>query len=257
MFSAVMDKDKIKRWIKFVTTIDKLTEEACFWLSSEGIMFRDMDPARISMINFSLSREYFVEYSYEGEEQTPICLQSKKLLEFSKLLKNSDELELRLEDGGGHLILGTKTPYEKYLMLPVVIDRDRNLPGIPELNYTARIKMVSTSLKDALNEAKAISDRITFIAEGNSVTFLSRNDEGFQVKNRLTYPDNLEILEINVDEKSVAVYMVKPLLDVVKEISTLSRIIEMKFGNTLPLDINFELIEGEKYEYFLAPRTEE
>lgn len=256
MFTAVMDKDKIKRWIKFVTTINKLTEEACFWISSEGILFRDMDPARISMINFSLSRDYFIEYNYEGEEETPICLQSKKLLEFSKLLKNSDELEIRLEDGG-HLILGTKTPYEKHLLLPVVIDRDRNIPGIPELNYTARIKMVSTSLKDALNEAKAISDRITFIAEGNSITFLSRNDEGFQVKNRLTYPDNLEILDISIDEKSVAVYMVKPLLDVVKEISTLSRIIEMRFGNTLPLDINFELIEGEKYEYFLAPRTEE
>lgn len=257
MFSAIMDKDKIKRWIKFVTTINKLTEEACFWISSEGILFRDMDPARISMINFSLSREYFIEYNYEGEEQMPVCLQSKKLLEFSKLLRNSDELEIQLEEGGGHLILGTKTPYEKYLLLPVVIDKDRNIPGIPELNYTAKIKIVSTSLKDALNEAKAISDRITFIAEGNSITFLSRNDEGFQVKNKLTYPDNLEILEINVDEKSVAVYMVKPLLDVVKEISTLSRIIEIKFGNTLPLDINFELVDGEKYEYFLAPRTEE
>lgn len=257
MFHAVMEKDKIKRWIKFVTTINKLTEEACFWISGEGITFRDMDPARISMINFSLSREYFMEYEYEGEEQIPICVQSKKLLEFSKLLKNSDELEIGLEDGGGHLLLGTKTPYEKYLMLPMVIDRDRTLPGIPDLNYTAKIKIVSSSLKDALNEAKAISDRITFIAEGNSITFLSRNDEGFQVRNKLTYPDNLEILEISIDEKSVAVYMVKPLLDVVKEISSISRIIEMKFGNTLPLDVNFELMEGEKYEYFLAPRTEE
>ncbi len=257
MFSATLEKDKIKRWIKFVTTINKLTEEACFWVSNDGILFRDMDPARISMINFSLSSDYFMEYSYEGEEETPICMQSKKLLEFSKLLKNSDELEIRLEEGGGHLILGTKTPYEKYLYLPIVIDRDRSVPGIPELNYTARVKMVSTSLKDALNEAKAISDRITFIAEGNSIMFLSRNDEGFQVRNKLTYPDNLEILEISVDEKSVAVYMVKPLLDIVKEISTLSRIVEMRFGNTLPLDINFELVEGEKYEYFLAPRTEE
>ena len=257
MFKAVMDKEKLKRWIKFMTTIDKLTDEACFWISKNAMHFRDMDAARISMIDFKLIPEYFIEYSFEGEDEIPVCMQSKKLLEFSKLMKNSEELEFHLEEGLTHFILTTKTPYEKYFAIPIVIDRDRSKPGVPELDYTTGLKMVSATLKDTLNEAKTISDRVTFIAEGNMLSFLSKNDEGFQLHHKLVYPDNLEILEIKVDEKSIAVYMVKPLLDIIKEISLLSRIIQINFGNSLPLDLKFELLDGEFYEYFLAPRTEE
>jgi DNA polymerase III sliding clamp (beta) subunit (PCNA family) len=257
MFKATMDKEKIKRWIKVITTIEKLVDEACFWISGEALHFRDMDAARISMIDFKLDSSYFIEYSYEGEDEIPICMQSKKLLEFSKLMRNAEEMEITLEEGMTHFTLSTKVPYEKYFAIPIAVDRDRNKPGTPELDYSAKIKIVSSLLKDTLNEAKAISDRITFIGEGNTLTFLSKNEEGFQARHKLVYPDNLEILEIKIDEKSVAVYMIKPLLDVVKEVSQLSRVAQINFGNSLPLDLKFELIDGEHFEYFLAPRTEE
>lgn len=257
MFKAILDKEKAKRWLKFVTTLNKLADEACIWLSKKAIHFRDMDAARISMIDFKLDSEYFLEYSFEGEEEIPICMPSKKLLEFSKLMKNVEELELILDDGMNHFALASHTPYEKYLALPIAIERDRSKPGVPELEYGARIKLVSSTLKDALNEAKSISDRITFIAEGNSISFITKNDEGFQLRHKLIYPDNLEILEIKVEEKSVSVYMVKPLLDIIKEMSSISRIAEINFGSSLPLDLKFDLIEGEHFEYFLAPRTEE
>jgi DNA polymerase III sliding clamp (beta) subunit (PCNA family) len=257
MFKAVLDKEKIKRWIRFVTTINKLADEACFWISHDAIHFRDMDAARISMIDFRLDANYFNEFTYNGEEEMPICIQSKKLLEFSKLMKNVEELELIVDDDLTHFALSSHTPYEKYLAIPMVVERERSKPGVPELEYSARIKLVSASLKDALNEAKSIGDRITFIAEGNTISFITKNDEGFQVRHKLVYPDNLEILEINVEDKSVSVYMVKPLLDIVKEIASISRIAEINFGTALPLDLKFDLIEGEYYEYFLAPRTEE
>ena len=257
MWSVTLDKEKFKRWIKFITTIKDLTEEICFWITEEEIRFRDMDAARISMIDFSLENTYFLEYNYDGEEELPICIQSKKLLEFSKLMKNAEEVTIMIDEGLTHFILGTNTPYEKQLSIPIMVDKERTKPGIPDINYTARVKLVSTTLKDALMEAKAISDRITFMAEGNNITFISKNDEGFQIKNKLTYPENLEILDINVEERSVAVYMVKPLLSVIKELSSISRISELLFGNALPLDLKFELIDGENYQYFLAPRTEE
>jgi len=257
MWSVTLDKEKFKRWIKFITTIKDLTEEICFWITEEEIRFRDMDAARISMIDFSLENTYFLEYNYDGEEELPICIQSKKLLEFSKLMKNAEEVTIMIDEGLTHFILRTNTPYEKQLSIPIMVDKERTKPGIPDINYTARVKLVSTTLKDALMEAKAISDRITFMAEGNNITFISKNDEGFQIKNKLTYPENLEILDINVEERSVAVYMVKPLLSVIKELSSISRISELLFGNALPLDLKFELIDGENYQYFLAPRTEE
>ncbi len=256
MFKAVLDKERIKRWIRYVTAIERLTDEACFWISSEAFHFRDMDAARISMIDFRLEPQYFLEYVYDGDTEISICMQSDKLLDFSKLLKTADELELALDENMTHFILRTKSPYHKYFAIPIIVERDKAKPGVPELEYKARVKIVSAALRDALKEAKTISDRITFIAEENSISFIAKNDEGFQVSQKLVYPDNLEILEIDIKEKSVAVYMVKPLLDVVKELVNVSRVAEINFGTSLPLDLNFEMIEGEHFEYFLAPRTE-
>ncbi|MEM0056893.1 MAG: hypothetical protein QXH96_00195 [Candidatus Geothermarchaeota archaeon] len=255
MFKAVLSKDKIKRWIKFITTINKLTDESCIWIRNDALHFRDMDAARICMIDFKLLPSYFAEF--ECKEEIPLCVQSKMLLEFSKHMKNVDEMEMTISNDLSYLILQSRVPYERSLMIPVTVDRERSMPGVPELEYTASVKLVSSVLKDMLTEAKSISDRITFIAEGNSITFLCKNEEGFQVKHRLVYPENLEILDIHVSQRSTAVYMVKPLLEVVKELSTLSRVSMLDFGNMMPLHLSFELIEGESYEFFLAPRTEE
>jgi len=72
MFRAVVGEDKIKRIIRFFNAIEKLTDEACFWISEESILFRDLDTARISMIDFELQRDYFTEYEYSGEEKIPV-----------------------------------------------------------------------------------------------------------------------------------------------------------------------------------------
>jgi len=173
MFSAIMDKEKIKRWIKIVTTIEKLTDEACFWISNNNILFREMDTARISMIDFRLDKEYFLSYEYTfEEEEIPICMQSEKLLAFSKLMKNAEDMELTLPDEKTHFILKARAPYEKKLALPVLIATDKMKSGIPQLDYKAKIRMVTTALRDIVKEIKSVSDRVTLVAKDNEVNFI-------------------------------------------------------------------------------------
>ena len=258
MFSAIIDKEKIKRWIKIVTTIERLIDEACFWISPNEILFREMDTARISMIDFKLDRDYFLtfEYTFE-EEEIPICMQSDKLLAFSKLMKNAEEMEFILPDEKTHFIIKARTPYEKKFALPILVATDKTKSGIPQLDYRAKIRMVTSTLRDIVKEAKSVSDRITLAARDNEISFISKSEEGFEATQKLVYPDNVEIVDINVEEDSIAVYMVKPILDILKEIAGISGIVRVNFGTNQPLNLVFEMIEYESYQYFLAPRTEE
>ncbi|HEW93894.1 hypothetical protein DRN87_00575 [Candidatus Geothermarchaeota archaeon] len=258
MFSAIIDKEKIKRWIKIATTLEKLTDEACFWISPDGILFREMDTARISMIDMMLEKDYFLTYEYTFEdEEIPICMQSDKLLAFSKLMKNAEEMEFILPDDKTHFILKARAPYEKRFGLPIVVATDKTKTGIPNLDYSARIRLVTTTLRDIVKEAKTVSDRLTLVARDNEISFISKSEEGFEASHKLVYPDNVEIVDMNISEESIAVYMVKPILDIVKEIAGISGIVKLNFGTNQPLNLQFEMIEFEYYQYFLAPRTEE
>ena len=257
MFTAVIDKEKIKRWIRIATTIDKLTDEACFWISNEGLIFREMDAARISMIDLRLDRDYFLTYEYTFDEEIPICMQSDKLLAFSKLMKNADEMEFTLPEDKTHFIIRARAPYEKRFALPVLIESERSKTGIPQLDYKAKIRIVTSTFRDIIKEAKSVGDRITLAARDNEISFISKSEEGFEATQKLVYPDNVEIVDIQVDEESAAMYMVKPILDIVREIAGISGIVKVNFGTNQPLNLQFEMIEHEYYQYFLAPRTEE
>lgn len=258
MFSAIIDKEKIKRWIRIVTTIDRLTDEACFWISPDEVLFREMDTARISMIDFKLEKDYFLSYEYTFEEaEIPICMQSDKLLSFSKLMKNAEDMEFILPDDKTHFIVKARTPYEKKFALPILIATDKTKTGIPQLDYKSKVRMVTSTLRDIVKEAKSVSDRITLAAKDHEISFVSKSEEGFEATQKLVYPDNVEIVDIQIDEDSVAVYMVKPILDILREIAGISGIVRLNFGTNQPLNLIFEMIENEYYQYFLAPRTEE
>lgn len=254
MFRAILDGDRVKRWVRFLAPVAKLLDEACIWLSWDGLMIRDVDPSRISLINFSLSRDYFSEFEFSGEGRMPVSVDSKKLLEFSALLRNMDELIVTL-DPDGFLRLASLGPYEKEVGMPVTIDSEASLPELPEIDYKASVEMMTASLISILREARSIGDTIAISAAENEIQFSSENDEGFGMLSKLRYPENMELLDIMVTEPSRSRYHFKPLIDVLNELSPISRTAVLRFKSDAPLFVEFRLQEGEKYELYLAPKA--
>ncbi len=255
MFKATIDSDKIKRWIKVVTTIEKMVDEACFYISEEGIIFRDLDSTRVNMINAYFGEPYFEEFEFTAESPFFICVHSDKLLKYSKALSKADELTI--EAGEGRFIISSRRPYEKRFVLPAMLDEERELARVPEIDFAANVRMVSQTLRDVLKESKDVSETVTVHATNSEIEFISKSEEGFQSVHKLRYPDNVEILEINVSSDSTAVYVVKPILDVVREISTISGVVTLEFSTEYPLSLKFDMLEAESYQFITAPRSEE
>ncbi len=255
-FRAVVSEDKIKRLIRFFNAIERLTDEACFWISEESFSFRDLDTARISMIDFELQRDYFIEYEFTGEGKIPVCVPIDTLADYVKACKNAKELEFNFEEGKRTFNISTKEPYERFFAVPMMISEDRKETGVPNVPFKATFKVTTSSLKSILNELKLVDDKITITAQENTVTFSSRNEEGFESSVTLRYPDHIELMAIVVEEPSTASYNLKSILNIVKELSGNSGVATVQLGTNLPLKIDFELIEYEKFIYYLAPRAE-
>jgi len=256
MFRAVVSEDKIKRLIRFFNAIEKIVDEACFWISEEGFAFRDLDAARISMIDFELGRDYFIEYEFTGEGKIPVTVPVDKLADYVKACKNARELEFTFEEGGRTFNVITKEPYHRFFAVPMTISQDKRETGVPNIPFKATFKITTSSLKSILNELKLVDDKVTITAKEDTVTFSSKNEEGFETSVTLKYPDHIELMAIAVEEPSTASYNLKSILNIVKELSNNSGVATVQLGTNLPLKIDFELIEHEKFVYYLAPRAE-
>ncbi|HIE36664.1 TPA: hypothetical protein EYP83_00725 [Candidatus Geothermarchaeota archaeon] len=255
MLKATIDSDKIKRWIKVLTTIDAMVDEACFYISNSEFIFRDLDNTRINMINVTFQREYFDVYEYSGDSPTFVCVQSDKLLKYSKALSKADELTIEVAEG--KFIISSSKPYMKKFILPAYYDEERELPRVPDIDYSVYVRLVTPTLRDILKESKDVSETITLYALNNEIQFISKSEEGFQSIHKLKYPDNVELLDISVDNESTSVYTVKPIYDIVKEITTISGVVTLQFSSEYPLTLKFDMLEYETYQFITAPRSEE
>ncbi len=254
MFKAVLDADKIKRWIKIVSTIDELMEEACFKITPEEVIYRDVDSARISMINVSLGKDYFELYDFDGDSELLVCVQSEKLLKYSKALSKAEELTIEVEEG--KFVLSSSKPIERKFILPASIE-DREISKVPQVDFKASARIVVPTFRDILKESKTVGETITIHADNNELSFISKSEEGFQSIHKLRYPENVEVLEISVEESSVSIYPVDPLYKIVKEIASISGIVTLEFSTDYPLSLKFDMSEFEYYQFILAPRGEE
>jgi DNA polymerase III sliding clamp (beta) subunit (PCNA family) len=138
----------------------------------------------------------------------------------------------------------------------MMINEDKKETGVPNVPFKATFKITTSSLKEILNQLKLIDDRIIIKVEDNAVIFSSRNEEGFESSVLLRYPEHIELMAIAVEEPSTASYNLKSILNIVKELSGNSGVATIQLGTNLPLKIDFELIENERFIYYLAPRAE-
>jgi len=253
MFRAVIYRDGVKKLVRIVSAASRVSDSIYLWIDRGGIIIREMDPPRVCMINAEILAEFFSDYSYDGDAPVPVVLSSAKLIEFLKLMRSSEELSI--EVSGGFLKLASKHPYEKSAMIPVLIDREKAMHGLPSVNYTAEFGIVLTSLIDILRNAKAIGDEIRLSAREHHVKFSAMSKEGHGMSVVLRYPDNLELTELRISEDSESRYMVAPIYGVLSDLSQLTRVAVVKFGSSMPMVIALNVAEGLAVEYYVAPKV--
>ncbi len=244
-----------REWKYIVQSLAALITEANFIADEEGLRLRALDPSRVAMVDLFMPREAFDEYvveAGEGEEKVKIGVNFDELNDVLKRGKSDDRVVLTVEEGRLKVVLSGKA--ERIFSLPLIDIAGEEYPT-PKVEFKVLAKMLSDTLKDAMNDAKLVSDTVRFTGEAELLRLFARSDKG-EVEARFSL-DAGSLLEYEVnDPPQNASYGVDYLLDMLKKASRVSDIVTVEFSSNKPLSLSFDITGGGVLRFFLAPRVE-
>jgi len=242
--------DGAKDFASLIDTASNLIDEAAFKVTEEGISMRAMDPSRVVLIDLNLPAGIFSKYDVDGEETIGVNMDHfKKILKRGKgkdilVLKKGEEnfLEITLE--------GTA---KRTFRLPLIEVEELELE-LPELPFTVKAVILGEVLKEAVKDASLVSDSIKFVAKENEFVMRAEG-ETQEVEIKLTLEDE-GLLDLEVEEETKSAYGVSYLADMVKGIGKADEVV-LRFGNEMPLQMDYPIRDEGRLTFLLAPRVEE
>ena len=242
--------DGAKEFADLIATASNLIDEAAFKFTEEGISMRAMDPSRVVLIDLNLPESIFSKYEVEEPETVGINMdQFKKVL---KRGKAKDTLILRKGDDN-FLEVTFEGTARRTFRLPLIDVEELELE-LPELPFTAKVVVLGEVLKEAVKDASLVSDAIKFIATENEF-IMKAEGETNEVEIRLTLEDE-GLLDLEVEEETKSAYGISYLSDMIKGIGKADEVI-LRFGNEMPLQMEYLIRDEGRLVFLLAPRVEE
>jgi proliferating cell nuclear antigen len=261
-------------WKTIMQAISTIVDEAVFNATSEGIMFRAMDPSHVALIDIIWSSAAFESYRCDGE-----LIFAVRVDEFLKLLKRADKdesVEVSIKsaerEGEGENVEPSasastlslkftkenskKSRHYRLRLLEVGSSASATVTPLPKLNFTTKVTMSLNALIDTLKDIEVISDQVTIYSNGSVVQFEGKGDTG-DVKVVFEQGGD-EVREIIMQEgvsESRATYSIKYLLDMVNAIDD-AESVAIEYSSKIPLRLEFRLPFMCKIHYYLAPRVE-
>ncbi len=248
MFKAVLADSKI--WRNIIESISTLVEEGVFIADPTGIRLRAMDPSRVAMVDMELPKTSFE--SYECTEEVPIGVNFDDMKNIMKRTGGNEKLELEKLEKEARLKIRFKGKTSRTFSLPL-LDLGKEELSVPRISFLATVKLPASTLMDAIKDAEVVSDFVKITAEDERLRITASGDRG-EVEVEIT-KDSGELLSIELKEAAHALYSLAYLSKMMVA-SDLSDIAILMFSTDMPLRLDFNLPNGGRIVYYLAPRME-
>ncbi|MGQ9543779.1 MAG: proliferating cell nuclear antigen (pcna) [Candidatus Bathyarchaeia archaeon] len=249
MFKAIVQD--AKTWRNLMTAISTLIEEADFNATSEGLKLRSMDPSHVAMVDFYWPKEAFEEYTCDKPTIMRVSLTS--MLKLLRRSKSEESLVISYDEEAKKVNLNLKGKILKNFIMPTLEPVEEEVPT-PKLSFNARIKLMSETLKEIVEDSEAVSDNIRLEATQDKL-LVKASSELSSVNMELTKDDGA-LIEIDVKENSTATFNLNYLGEMVKSGSATSELALLEFSTNMPIRLEFEMPQQGRLTYYLAPRIE-
>ncbi|MCK5626341.1 proliferating cell nuclear antigen (pcna) [Candidatus Bathyarchaeota archaeon] len=249
MFKAVVQDAKI--WKNLLTAISTLIEEADFNTTEEGLKLRSMDPSHVAMVDFEWSKEAFEEYVCD--KPTNIRVNITTMLKLLRRSKSEESLEISYDEESKKVELTLRGKILKKFTMPTLESVEEEVPT-PKLSFNARVKLMSETLKEIVEDSETVSDNISFKAKEDKL-LVKASSELSNVGMELSKTDGA-LLELDIKEDSDATFNLNYFGQMVKAGSATSEVATIEFSTNMPIRLEFEMSQQGKLMYYLAPRIE-
>ncbi len=248
MFKAVLSDAKL--WRSIVESLSTLIDQANFSLTPSTLKMRAMDPIRVAMVDFELSKDAFEEYQCSAEMKMGINLE-----EMGKIMRRAssgDSLELLHDEKTSKLLVRFRGKSIRTFSLSLLDLGSEDLPT-PRVDFNVTAKLTTEAIGEAIKDAGVVSDQVKITVKPDILMMQASGDTGDALVEFRKGSESL--LDLEVKEDSSAIYALNYLNDMMKA-SAISETAVLQFSTNMPLKIDLGIASGGRMTYFLAPRRE-
>lgn len=233
-----------------ISIISDLVNEARIRVTTNSMELVAMDPANVSMVIFKLLASCFVEYDIEKDADLGINLSNLK--QILRRAGPSDMLTLELVDNA-RLKIQLKSNTIRTFILPL-IEFDEKEQKIPELKFTASVKVPSSLLVETINDADVVGESVAFVAEPQKFTVLSEGDLS-EANIEIKEGEDVKVMISSEDKRIKSKYSIEYLKKMVNG-HKLAEDANIYFSKDYPLKLEYKAVDKLSLSFILAPRVD-
>jgi len=253
-FTLKLENSRILKGI--VETLASIIDETEFRVTPKEFTISAMDPSRICLLKLSIKKDDFDDYQCSKESKVGLNLD-----DLDKILKRSaanDSVEIEFNETDQKIKIKmqregvTRTRTFSLALLDIDIE-EIPMDNLLKIEYPSNWVLDPDFLVEAIKDAEIYSEILNINAnEGQGLIFSSSGQIG-EMEYDLNEDD---LIESELQGSSSGAYSLTFLKAILK-IASITEKLEISLKTDHPLKMNFDLLEGGKLSYFLAPRVEE
>jgi len=248
-FSAALNDISLLR--ESMSAIAEIIDETELLVTRDGIRMVAADRAVVAVVDFSLAKDAFDEYNYQGDARFGL-----NLINFLRVLRRAmpnDVLEIGLDGNKFELkLIGDST---RTFKLPIIDVSKQELPPLDKLEFTTAFEVNSEILSNGIEDADLITDSLIFIVHPDKLV-LKADSESAGAELELT-PGQPGLRGLQASGGAVrARYSLDYLKRIIKA-KKLGETTKISMASEYPMKIGFDVPGRAKLTFILAPRREE
>ena len=240
----------IGEWKAILQAIGDIADEAMFICNQDGVSFRGIDPAHVSLLDITFPKSSFEFFECRATFFGISVTDFKNILGSAG---NEDLVELIIDSPHKMKISikgGLQMKYDLNL-----VERSEVNTQIPKVNATSKISLSPFTLAKIMANIERVSENVTISSIPEKIQFLGSGDIGkAQVD---LEKGNAELSRLEVTQDSSSVYSLEYMAKIIRNIGKASNNVNMEYGTQTPMHMLFEMPSMTKVEYYLAPRIED
>lgn len=229
-----------------------ILDEANMFVTERGLELRAMDPSRVGMIDFSLPKSCFNSFELKDNEPIRLGIALDEIKGILRRYKQKEALLISLETPQ-HLEFECTGSYKKKALLSLLDLGESDYPA-PNIAHNASITMLSSVFDEIIKDAEVVGDHIKIKANKKDrlISFRSASEtKSFSAE--ISSDDDI-VAKFEVKNDAAATYSLSYLKEFVRP--KICDLVKISFAGSMPIEIEYPVLEKGKIRYFVAPRLE-
>jgi len=234
-----------------MSSVGKFIEIGLLIVDDNGLVFKAMDPSRVSLVEFLIPKESFDEFEIEGEAKIMINVE-----DLAKILRTSEKDDrITLEWGENTLsLIFERKGIPRTFIIPLQLDAE--IEAIPELKLELKntFKVMGVTLYEGITSIEDVGDVLRFETGENELHMKSISDLG---EAEIVFDLNSgTLLEAEVNEPNISVSYGLEYFSYIKQAIKMAETVTIMLGSEMPCQLILDLPQGAKMNYYVAPRID-